>query len=332
MNSLITLPSHLSYSSLSTYAECGELWRLTRGLKLGDNFAWWANVGGSAVHELTEFHDRRRMGEPVDIPEFAEVFGRLEQEYRDAGVELRASGSYRVEMQWTGGPNKKDREWWMIYGPLMVDAYLAWLETNDWDLVGIEVPFDVVIDGESRVGHIDRVFVTPDGQVVIIDLKTGKKVASKLQLGTYRAGYLAKTGLEADWGYYLQFNAKKVKTEAPAVDEDGAPVLYVRGAKKGEPKMVTVETEQEVYAYLAGDTDFETYSARYVERQYQMMRQGLEAGIFIPNTRNCGTCPVQDYCRAVDGRKSKIVPVESVIVGRSQIEDGNPRVAGVLSD
>jgi hypothetical protein len=313
------LPRRLSYSSLSDYADCGEQWRLARGLKLGQDFAWWANVGGSAVHEMTELVDRIRIGqlpEDYELPTFEQLMDKCQAEYDDAGLEIRASGYERAELQWTGGPNKKGRDWWLVYGPKMVDAYERWIGESGWEIIAVEHPFEVVIDGEPRIGHIDRVMVTPEGVLYIVDLKTGKEVLGRLQLGTYRAGYREDTGLDADRGAFLSFNVPKggVPVEKPVLDADGNETYYVRGPRKGQVKTETVKVEGEVYAYLSGDTDFSIYSDEYVQNQYAMMRRGLEAGIFIPNTRNCGTCPVRDYCRAVDGRLSPMVPITSVIL------------------
>lgn len=300
------------------------MWRLTRGLKLGTKFAWWANVGGSAVHEMTELLDRSQLEQTeVEFPSFESLMDKYEKEYRDQGMEIKASGYERAEMQWSGGPGKKDRDWWLIYGPKMVEAYERWLAQTGWELLEVEAPFDVEIDGERRVGYIDRVFITPEGMFVICDIKSGKEVVGKLQLGTYKLGYEASTGISVDYGYFIQFGCKSEKVMLPDTDENGVQKVYQRNGKtykKGDPKMVEATVEGEVYAYLAGETDFGTYSDRYVEHQYKMMRRGLEEGIFIPNTRNCGTCPVFEWCRAVDGKQSLLVPIESIVVRKSASE------------
>lgn len=324
------LPRRLSYSSLSDYADCGEQWRLARGLKLANEFAWWANVGGSAVHEMTEIRDRISLGEYLVEPTFEMLMDKYEKEYVDKGWEIRASGFVRAELQWTGGPNKKDREWWLVYGPRMVDAYERWVSESGWTIIGIEVPFEVMIDGEPRIGHVDRVFVTAEGQLIIVDLKTGKEVLGRLQLGTYRAGYREETGLDADRGAFLQFGVPKngIPVERPELDENGEPKVYVRGPKKGQVKVEVHREEGPVYAYLSSDTDFSIYSDEYVQNLYGMMRRSLEAGIFIPNTRNCGTCPVFDYCRAVDGRLSTMVPISSIVLPpRPEEPEDNPGVS-----
>jgi hypothetical protein len=51
------LPPHVSYSSLTTYLDCGWKYYLTRVEKVSEIPAWYL-VGGSAVHVATELYDR----------------------------------------------------------------------------------------------------------------------------------------------------------------------------------------------------------------------------------------------------------------------------------
>lgn len=52
------LPAHVSYSSLTTWLDCGWLYILTRVHKVSEKPAHWF-LGGSAVHEATETLDRQ---------------------------------------------------------------------------------------------------------------------------------------------------------------------------------------------------------------------------------------------------------------------------------
>lgn len=51
------LPPHVSYSSLTTYLDCGWKYFLTRVKKVEEHPAWYF-VGGSAVHLATEMYDK----------------------------------------------------------------------------------------------------------------------------------------------------------------------------------------------------------------------------------------------------------------------------------
>jgi hypothetical protein len=51
------LPEHISYSSLTTWLECGWKYYLSRVQNVAEQPAWWF-YGGSAVHHATEQYDR----------------------------------------------------------------------------------------------------------------------------------------------------------------------------------------------------------------------------------------------------------------------------------
>jgi hypothetical protein len=51
------LPDHISYSSLTTWLECGWKYYLSRVQGVAETPAWWF-YGGSAVHHATETYDR----------------------------------------------------------------------------------------------------------------------------------------------------------------------------------------------------------------------------------------------------------------------------------
>jgi putative RecB family exonuclease len=57
-------PTHVSYSSFSTFLHCGEQWRLSRVEQVPEQPAWYL-AGGSAVHEATELLDRQALAEPA---------------------------------------------------------------------------------------------------------------------------------------------------------------------------------------------------------------------------------------------------------------------------
>ena len=48
--------AHASYSSISSYQQCGEKYRLTKIMGYAEQPAWWS-AGGSAVHTATEWWD-----------------------------------------------------------------------------------------------------------------------------------------------------------------------------------------------------------------------------------------------------------------------------------
>lgn len=51
------LPSHVSYSSLTTWLDCGWKYYLSRIVNEDETPAWYL-IGGSALHAATEEYDR----------------------------------------------------------------------------------------------------------------------------------------------------------------------------------------------------------------------------------------------------------------------------------
>lgn len=284
MKTDLPIPSRLSYSSLNSYAECGERWRLERGYGVNKS-TWFATVAGSAIHEITEKIDLTEIGAySGPIPTFkAELDRRLEIEKRK-GLEVKPSGRKLKEIGPAGGPNKRDYEWWLVYGPKYVENWQEWKAESEWHLAvmpdgsaGIEVTIRQQMAGRDHLGFIDRVYITPDGEVVVVDLKTGNVPVSTLQLGAYRVGLQREHGLYADWGTYWM-------------------------AGDGQ---------------LAGLKDLTRYTPEYIDAQYEMAWRGIEAGVFLPNvTSMCSGCGVRDYCRAVGGVKADTIPTISQMVGQ----------------
>lgn len=308
-------PSRLSFSSISTYGECGELWRLTRGYRRAGDAAWWANPGGSAVHTVTEVYDKKHtFGSDEEVPTFLEAFEAEVATYVEKGVTLKASGTKGMnELGWRGGPDGKDRAWWELYGPQLVEAYTSWRERQThMTIIAIELPFELVIGGERMVGHIDRVEVNNnDGTIAVRDLKTGKEPVGAVQLAIYREAVRGSLGVEADWGDFIMFNSGK--EEQPLLNEAGEPVVFTRGKNKGVAKTHMVETG--TYCFGGSYTDFAGYTTEYVEYLIRSTRAGIEAGHFMPNTRNnCRSCPVQKFCRAAGGAEGLLFPVNSLLV------------------
>lgn len=285
----LELPGRLSYSSLSSYAECGMRWKLERGYGLNRS-TWFATVAGNTIHEITEYIDLKDLGLfDGEIPSFKEVFDRRLEREREKGIEVKPSGRVLKEIGKAGGPNKKDYAWWLLYGPGMVKAWVDWKAKRGWTLAmlpegpGVEVRIEQDMGGKPFLGFIDRVFVTEDGEIVLVDLKSGNQPAGTLQLGNYRVGFYRQTGLMADWGAYWM-------------------------AASGDLPFVA---------------DLSRYTEDYLDAQYEMAWRGIEAGVFLPNvTSMCKGCGVAEYCPAVGGEKSDVIPVRDILVVRPATPDG----------
>lgn len=276
-------PERLSFSSLSSYVECGERWRFDRLFEVRTS-TWFATVAGSAIHEITEAIDRGLPEEP-----FKDVFDRLLAVERENGIEVKPSGKVLKNVGPTGGPNKKDYDWYLHYGPLFITSYAEWRDANPHLVIAtlpdgspaIEVSLTADIGGDTFRGYIDRVFLdTSSMTYILVDLKTGNDPSSNLQLGAYRVGLLREYGIEAAQGGFWS-------------------------APKG------------TLGYLV---DLSVYSESYIDAQFEMAWRGIRASVFLANPGNfCNACDAKPYCRAVGGRDAVLFPVRTELVKVAQV-------------
>lgn len=152
-----------------------------------------------------------------------EITRRVEQ----TGVpttEWRAAG--RKSREW---PNKEDLSWWTHHAPEMVQDYIKWRnegEEKEWRIwepypgdPAIEMGVLAPIGGVTVKGFLDRVFATPSGELVIVDVKTGSRTPdSDLQLGFYACLLEVGCGIRPQWGAY--YKAREGRLHKPLVNLD----------------------------------------------------------------------------------------------------------------
>lgn len=269
----LTGRNYLSYSSLQSYLDCGERFRLERVMNAPTENAWWF-IGGSAFHTASEYLDR---GETTDTAEAWNKAWDLEVSEVDTNQPIKAGG--RVSKEW---PNKEDGDWWNAKGPGMLDQYVKWRDSRleeGWQFlptpgggIAVELAIQVEFPDVLVKGYIDRVMVNDSGEVLVVDLKTGSHTpASSLQLGIYALGVQRHLGIQPTLGAYYM-------------------------ARKGE---------------LSELKSLLHYSEELVGRWFGSARKGIEEELFIPHvTSLCGTCGVAKYCAAVGG--TGLVPTASI--------------------
>lgn len=267
----IGLSDHISYSALSTYTDCGHKYYLTRVKNLPETPAWYL-VGGSAVHEASELFDKEFPSTFTDedvarfnpTQTFSETWARaLERQIESTGVGVegfRAGG--RVSKAW---PEKENSDWWMYHGPLMVKNWIDWRKGSGWSiwepqegLFAVELGLDYSVSDETYVKmFIDRVMVTPSGEIVVMDLKTGARTpSSDLQLAVYAAGLEDKFGIRPQYGAYWM-------------------------ARDGVTSQLS---------------DLDYLSKEKIESVVLTFDRARKAGIFIPNLSNCSYCSIAQHC------------------------------------
>ena len=283
----ITAPDHISWSSLSTWVECGEKWRLKYGYR-AERSTWYATIAGSTIHEITESYDK---GNTDKLPSFVELFSQKVDEKISEGVEVKPSGRVTKTMCETGGPNKKDREWWYRAGPVYVQRWINWRKTHpeyviaDIDGVpGIEYAITYRIGDIDLVGYADRVMQDNDtGDLFILDLKTGTIPTGGMQLLTYRLGLKEAHGMDVGLGMFWT------------------------------PQAVKKESSHGT-GYDTGLIDLTRVDIAAIRNMYTQAVTGISAGVFVPHvTPMCQGCPVRDSCWAVNGINAKRYPTQSIV-------------------
>ena len=187
----MTEPQHRSVSQYNTYQRCPYAYKLARIDGVWQRPAAWL-AQGSAVHESAEAWERSFR--EMSLPEAQDVFRESYAIHINNACEITpelnswfASGPYRGE---------QDIERRYEIGLQHVENYISYYQENPADVIwidprtgdpGIELGFDIVLDGVLVRGFIDAVIKSGD-DIIIRDLKTGNKPGDEFQLATYAVG------------------------------------------------------------------------------------------------------------------------------------------------
>lgn len=213
--------------------------------------------------------------------EATDLFATAWQHHLDEQVERSPAPMH----EWRAGgrrskayPDKEDAGWWIDHGPGMVKAWGEWItrmEETGWQMwiapggvPAVELTL-LVHFGQTPVKMgLDRVMVSPLGQLAVIDLKTGgREPESDLQLGFYACG-MELAGLpRPSYGAYWM-------------------------ARKGElTQLVNLD-----HYTVAGITD-----------ELDQFNRALEAEVFLPKRGNhCNSCGVKFACAAMNGEQAHL--------------------------
>lgn len=127
----------------------------------------------------------------------------------------------------------------------------------------LEVEFEVDFEGVAVRGFIDQVIEHPDGSILPRDLKTGTKLPEwDIQLGVYGLALQELFGLEIHYGDFYM-----AKNNAPTTP-----------------------------------SSLSRFTREYLTGLFHNLDAGINAGAFLPNPGNCGTCSVADYCTAIGSK------------------------------
>lgn len=160
-------PVRVSPSKVQAFSECSLRWLLTN--HGGDLAGAVASSVGTLVHDVI-----------AETPDAS--VGELRQALTRRWPELRLVASW-----------VSDRE--LTRAEAMIDAFATYRSTARHagrELVGVELPAEVLVGRALVAGQVDRLERDAEGRYVVVDLKTGstkpsrEEVASHPQLGAYQ--------------------------------------------------------------------------------------------------------------------------------------------------
>jgi hypothetical protein len=162
-------------------------------------------------------------------------------------------------------PDKENGKWWAVSGREMLQRWVDWRNGSHgwkiWRNEGIPaIELGLIVNfGDVPVKmHIDRVMVTPAGELVILDLKTGQRTpSSDLQLAFYAVGMELALGIRPQYGTYWM-------------------------ARSGTTSALV-------------DLDF--YTKEMIIDMVAQFDKARKAHLFIPNLNNCKMCDLTEHCQ-----------------------------------
>lgn len=256
---------HLSYSSWKTLRMCGEKFRLQK-LKAPE-VPSYSSSGGRAFHAATE--DWERDKDRVDITERWTYHWTTELAKARA-IEPDESLWYTAGRKTEKTPNKEDGDFWVDAGRQWCLDYVEATAKQNWALwelpdgkPAIEVGLIVTLGGIVMRQYVDRLYVTGDGELVVVDLKSGSRTpGDAAQLGVYACGVERAFGIRPTYGFY--YMARK--------SSFGLPILL------------------------------DNYTSEVLGEQFAIAARIWEQGLFLPNPdQHCRFCGVRRFCRAEGG-------------------------------
>lgn len=165
-------------------------------------------------------------------------------------------------------PDRENEKWWLANGRNMLDLWINFRKNLGWsvwstEIEGFTVPaIELTIKPEFagvpvQMG-IDRVMVTPEGELVVIDIKTGSRTpSSELQLAFYAAGMSKALGIRPKYGAYWM-------------------------GRQGSTSTLV-------------DLDF--YTDDMIEEIVSKFDTARKSDIFLPNYSHCNMCGFKEKCK-----------------------------------
>lgn len=186
-----TEKAYRSVSQLKQYERCPHSWYLARVLKSWSRPAAWLPQG-SAVHTVAEHIERRKLAaDPLDLEQAQDLF---RSEYANEVAkytEVTPNFEYWFKSGPYGGAVDVERRYEIGLG--QVEKFMRWDEAHPEEVIwvapdgtpGIELAFEIELDGIPVRGYIDAIVVAENGDLIVRDYKTGNSPGDDFQLGVY---------------------------------------------------------------------------------------------------------------------------------------------------
>ena len=179
------LPKHISYSSFTTWQECGWKYYIQKVEGVKEAHAVWF-TGVSAVHKATEVYD-------LEGGSSESIWNKVWFEQVKQDEEING------DMSTWQYAKREDMSWWYGEGIWMLDRWIAFRQ-NGWNVYEdfVEKEYEIQIEDATVKMAIDRVMTDFEGNRVLLDIKTGaSSQRHPLQLAVY-AWALEKQGITVD--------------------------------------------------------------------------------------------------------------------------------------
>ena len=202
--------------------------------------------------------------------EFNKAIGEEQEKSGLNPIDWRKSG--RATKDW---PDKENGDWWNVNGFKMFQDFVEVWEQMGWSVwhtpegvPGLELQINVYYEDVLIKAFIDMVAVTPDGELVVVDFKTGKTMPSNMQLGLYASSIEKQFGLRPQQGYY--YDARKA---------------------------IMIPTE-----------NLGRWTPEVFNEMFRQFESSVQNKVFLPNMgMGCSTCSVKDYCYANNGSMAELI-------------------------
>jgi RecB family exonuclease len=169
-------------------------------------------------------------------------------------------------------PDGENYDWWYFNGKTFLERWVEWREGSNWELwttpdgtPAIELDLQIQTGGITLKGAIDRVFVTSDNQLIIVDLKTGLRTpSSDLQLQVYACMMEREFGIRPHWGAYWM--ARQGTTSEPVA--------------------------------------LDRFTLKKLDELVALFEKARQNNLYLPNFDSCKLCSYTEHCYWVDGQSA----------------------------